>query len=309
MTLPKYESSAIINELLTLRDLLRWGITQFNKANIYYGHGTDNAWDEALYLSLFALHLPPDVNPQILDAKLLRSERKAIVDLISRRVDEQIPAAYLTQQAWFAGKPFYVDERVVIPRSPIAELINNRLQPWIDPAAVEHILDLCTGSGCIAIAAALNFPEAHVDAVDISHSALEVAGINVDRYLLQDRVRLIESDLFAGISGKIYDVMLSNPPYVSEQEYAALPREYHYEPRVGLAAGEKGLDIVLRILQQAGKHLSPQGVLIVEVGNTEEIIIEKFPQIPFTWLEFEKGGGGVFLLTADQLEMYQGVFR
>lgn len=308
--LTKTDPKTVIRELVSLRDLLRWGMSQFYEANLYYGHGTDNAWDEALALVLSALHLPPDVNPAVLDARLLERERAAIVELIQKRAIERLPSAYLTRQAWFCGLSFYVDQRVIIPRSPIAELIEKGFAPWVQPENVERVLDLCTGSGCIAIACAVHMPEIKVDAVDISSQALEVARVNVERHALESQVRLIHSDLFTGVSGQIYDLIVSNPPYVGGTELAALPAEYQHEPKVALAGGGvDGLEIVIRILQQAGQHLSPQGVLIVEVGNSQQALIERFPEAPFIWLEFERGGDGVFLLTAEQLLDYKHVFQ
>lgn len=294
----------VTRELKTLRDMLRWSLSEFNRANLYYGHGTDNAWDEAVYLNLTALHLPPDTElSALLDAVLLESERRSIVDLIQRRVTERRPAAYLSQEAWFAGLSFYVDERVIIPRSPIAELIARQYEPWIKSETGQplRILDLCTGSGCIAIASALAIPDATVDAVDISSDALAVATLNVEKYTLSDRVRLIQSDLFEQLTGQIYDVIVSNPPYVSGQEYDTLPHEYRHEPKVSLYADDQGLGIVKIILREAGKHLSPDGILIVEVGNSAEALIAQYPKIPFVWLEFEQGESEVFLLTAEQL--------
>lgn len=308
MNLNKKELEKIAKEFTTLRDLLRWALTQFYQANLHFGHGTDNAWDEALYLVLSALHLPPDTRPEILDAKLLLSERQTIFNLIEKRIHDRWPVAYLTNEAWFAGLPFYVDERVIIPRSPLAELIEKQFQPWVKPDRIERILDLCTGSGCLAIACAENFNNTQIDAVDISSQALEVAKINVERYQLQSQIRLIRSNLFAAIPGQIYDLIISNPPYVSISEYTSLPREYHHEPKTALTAGEQGLDIVIEILSNANKHLSPEGILIVEVGNSEQALMQRFPQVPFSWLEFERGGGGVFLLTAEQLMTYQEVF-
>lgn len=289
-----------IGELYTIRDFLRWAVSQFNEAGLFYGHGTDNSWDEALALILHSLHLPYDINPAVLDARLTLSEREKLSQLIQRRVQERIPTAYLTHEAWFAGLPFYVDERVLIPRSPIAELIENQFQPWLTEP-VDTILDLCTGSGCIAIACAKAFPESVVDATDISPDALAVAKINLLRHEVDEQVHLIQADLFDGLEEKQYDLIVSNPPYVNAIEMADLPAEFHHEPRLGLAAGEEGLDIVTRILQQAKKYLSPQGILVVEVGNSEYALSEKYPHAPFTWLEFQRGGGGVFLLTAEQL--------
>jgi ribosomal protein L3 glutamine methyltransferase len=290
-----------INELLTIRDVLRWAVSRFNEAGLYYGHGTDSAWDEAVALILRTLHLPHDINPVILDARLTHAERDKLHQLILRRVNERIPVAYLTNEAWFAGLPYFVDERVLIPRSPIAELIEVNFHPWLDPNEVNKILDLCTGSGCIAIACAKAFPDAQVDASDISADALAVAKINVLRHEVADQVNLLHSDLFKSIPVKKYDLIVSNPPYVDAEDMSELPKEYHHEPELGLASGTDGLDAVIQILKTAPKYLNPLGTLIVEVGNSEAALAERFPEIPFTWLDFENGGGGVFLLTAQQL--------
>jgi len=297
-----------IAELHTIRDFLRWTISRFNEAGLFYGHGTDNAWDEAIALILHSLHLPHDINPSLLSARLVTTERETLYKTIMRRINERIPLAYLTQQAWFAHLPFYVDERVLIPRSPIAELIENQFQPWIDVDSVHRILDLCTGSGCIAIACAKYFPSAEVDAADISHDALAVAKINILKNEVEDQVKLFEGDLFHALthknSHKKYDIIVSNPPYVDAADMAGLPNEYKHEPTLGLAAGPLGLDIVTQILDQAAEYLNPHGILIVEVGNSEHALSDAFPDIPFTWLEFQHGDGGVFLLTAEQIQEY-----
>ena len=299
---------ADLTELHTIRDMLRWAISRFNETGLYYGHGTDSSWDEALILILRGLHLPHDINPSLLEANITSTERDRLQKLIERRIHERIPVPYLINEAWFANLPFYVDERVLVPRSPIAELIEQEFQPWIDVEAVHNILDLCTGSGCIAIACAKTFPDASVDASDISIDALAVAKINSLRHDVAEQVHLIESDLFANLPAKKYDLIISNPPYVDAEDMAALPLEYHHEPKLGLAAGVDGLDIARKILREADKYLSAHGILIVEVGNSEFALAEQFPRVPFTWLEFERGGGGVFLLTAEQLRAHEKTF-
>lgn len=294
--------------LQTIRDFVRWGASRFNEAGLFFGHGTDNALDEAMVLVLHALSLSYDLPPAYFDARLDRSEREEVFELFRRRVEERLPAAYLTNDALFCGLHFYVNEHVLVPRSPIAELIEGHFQPWIEPGSVGRVLDLCTGSGCIAIATAYAFPEASVDAVDISPEALEVAQINIERHGLEGSVEAVESDLFSGLKGRRYDLIVSNPPYVGREEMQGLPDEYHQEPALGLESGELGLDIVVRILREASEYLEPGGVLVVEVGNSDEALAARFPEVPFVWLEFELGGHGVFLLTADQLNEYQSVF-
>jgi ribosomal protein L3 glutamine methyltransferase len=294
----------IYPELKTIRDYIRFATSCFNEVGLYYGHGTDNAWDEAIALVLHTLHLPHDSNPTVLDAHLIKDEQIKLAELIERRVARRVPVPYLTHEAWFSGLPFYVDERVLIPRSPIAELIENHFAPWIMQDDVHEILDLCTGSGCIAIACAKAFPDAQVDASDISSDALAVAKINVLRHAVLDQVHLHQSDLFGSLPKKKYDIIVSNPPYVSTEEMSELPEEYRHEPSVGLAAGPQGLDFATRILRDANNYLQPHGILIVEVGNSEVALTENFPDIPFTWLEFERSDGGVFLLKAEQLKTH-----
>jgi len=306
--LDRYPMPSYPEQLRTLRDWIRWGASRFNEAGLYFGHGTDNALDEAADLVLFGLHLDHDLPPQYLDSRLDAAEAAQVHQLLRRRIDERLPAAYLTHRAWFAGLRFYVDENVLVPRSPFAELIENRFSPWLDADRVGRVLDLCTGSGCIGIAAALHVPNAAVDLVDISSPALDVARRNVSNFGLEDRVRAIRSDLFDDLDGEVYDLILSNPPYVDAEELAGLPEEYHREPALGLAGGDDGLDLVRRILFEAPKHLSSGGVIIVEVGNTAHTLIETFPEVPFTWLEFERGGEGVFLLTAEQLSACRALF-
>jgi ribosomal protein L3 glutamine methyltransferase len=290
-----------IKELITIKDFIRYGTSEFNKAKLHFGHGTDNSWDETAWLVAHALHLSPQLEEKFLDARLTENEKFEIFELLHRRIKERKPAAYLINEAWFAGLNFYVDERVLIPRSSLAELILNKFSPWVNEEQVTRILDVGTGSGCIAIACAHAFPEAKVDAIDISPGALEVAEKNIAKYHLARQVKLLKSDIFASLKNEIYDIIISNPPYVSKGEMKGLPEEYKHEPKMALEAGSSGLEIVAKILSNAAKHLSPHGILVVEVGNSEDAVRKQYPRLPFTWLEFERGEGGVFLLTADQL--------
>jgi ribosomal protein L3 glutamine methyltransferase len=291
-------------DLWSLRDCVRWGASRFNAAGLCFGHGTDNALDEALDLVLYAVHLDHDLPADFLDARITASEREAILRLLRRREDERIPAAYLTRRARFAGDWYYVDEHVLVPRSPMAELVERRFEPWLDPASVGRVLDLCTGSGCIAVACAHAFPGAQVDATELSEAAAAVARRNAREHGVDARVRVLTGDLFAPIGEAQYDLVVSNPPYVSEAEMAALPAEYRHEPALGLAAGPEGLDVVRRILAGARRHLGPDGILVVEVGDSAERLAAAYPDIPFLWLDFERGGGGVFLLTAAELDRH-----
>ncbi len=297
-----------VEALLTLRDCVRWAASRFEEAGLWYGHGSDNALDEALALVLHAVHLDHGLPAAYLDSRLTPPERERVLDLARRRVEDRVPVAYLTGRAWFAGLSFYVDENVLVPRSPIAELIEAGFAPWLDAEEVRGVLDLCTGSGCIAVACATVFPEATVDAADISPSALEVARVNVERHHLEDRVSLIRADVFDGLDGGLYDLIVSNPPYVSAREMEELPDEYGHEPALGLEGGDDGLDIVVRILRSAGRYLRTGGILVVEVGNSAAALVDRFPAVPFLWLDFERGGEGVFLLTAEQLDEYQAEF-
>ncbi len=289
-----------IDDLMTIRDFLRFASTQFARSEIYYGHGTDNVWDEAVQLVMRSLALPLENNAIFLDARLTRDEKALLIDRIQRRVESREPVAYLLGEAWFMGLPFNVDTRVLVPRSPIGELIQSGLQPWLGDIEVNRILDLCTGSGCIGIAAATVFEEADVDLSDISEDALEVAQSNIVMHGLEDRVSAIQSDLFAGLEGQ-YDLILSNPPYVDAEDMAALPDEFRHEPELGLAAGGDGLDIAHRILEKAADMLTPDGLLVVEVGNSWVALQEAYPELPFIWLDFEQGGEGVFLLSRQDL--------
>jgi ribosomal protein L3 glutamine methyltransferase len=286
----------------TVEQLIHYGTLLFEQSDLWFGHGTDNAFDEAAELVFFGAGLRHEDAADVYVRQLATAERAAILALFGRRIAERIPAAYLTRRMWFAGHEFYVDERVLVPRSPIAELVEAQFQPWIAPAKVRRILDIGTGSGCIAIASALALPDAHIDASDVSEDALAVTAINIAKHGVQARVRAIRSDVFDALSGERYDVIVSNPPYVGDAEMADLPLEYRHEPATGLHSGVDGLDVVRRILQGAAERLEPHGLLIVEVGNSEAALVEAFPAVPFTWLAFERGGGGVFLLTAEQLE-------
>jgi ribosomal protein L3 glutamine methyltransferase len=297
-----------MNSLKTVRDFIRWGASRFGEAGLVYGHGTDNALDESAALVLHALHLGMELPGDYLDAVLSETERQDVIHLIESRVSTRKPAAYLTHEAWFAGLPFYVDERVLVPRSPIAELITNRFTPWVVPERIDSLLDLCTGSGCIAIACACAFPDAHVLATDISGDALAVARENVARHELAHRVQLLESSLFDRIGERRFDLIVSNPPYVPQPEVQRLPEEFRHEPVLGLSAGEDGLDVVVQILKNASQHLAENGILVVEVGCSQETLVEQYPGIPFLWLEFEQGGEGVFLLEQDQLRRHQQDF-
>ena len=289
-------------ELSTVRDLLRFAVSRFNEAGLFFGHGSDNAWDEAVYLVLHTLHLPIDNLTPFIDARLTSNERAAVLAVIERRIKARLPAAYLTHEAWLGDFRFYVDERVIVPRSHIAELLREQLNPWVsDPWAIGRVLDLCTGSGCLAILAAHAFPEAVVDAVDISSDALAVAQRNVADYGLEDRLNLIESDAFAGIAGRKYDVIISNPPYVNAESMDALPHEYRQEPELALASGEDGLDFTRIILSRAAEHLNPGGVLVVEIGHNRDALEAAFPDTPFTWLDTEAGDRYVFMLRREEL--------
>ncbi len=297
---------SISAHLTTLRDYVRWGASRFKHAGLFFGHGTASALDEAAALALHALHLPHNLSGGYFSCVLTPDERLEVIGLIERRIAERKPAAYLTQEAWFCGLPFYVDERVLVPRSPIGELIEKQFSPWVSqPEDVADILDLCTGSGCIAIASALAFPDAEVDAVDISSEALEVTQTNIEKHEVEDQVNALYSDLFDALGGKRYDLIISNPPYVNSEEWRNLPPEYHAEPRLGLESGETGLDCVRRILREAEAHLKPEGILVVEVGSSAEALEYAYPEVPFCWLDFERGGDGVFLLTAEQLAEYR----
>ena len=299
----------IATDLITLRDLIRWGTSQFNAAELSYTQGMPSAIDEAVYLCLSALHLPPDFSVEYFDCVLTMDERLNVLDLFEQRVVQRKPSAYITNESWFSGLSFYVDERVLIPRSPIAELIQQQFSPWIYPEQVNTILDLCTGSGCIAIACADMFEQAHVDASDISVDALAVAEINRKNHGMEDRVKLIESNLFESIPAHRYDIIVSNPPYVSEGEMEQLAAEFNFEPgSLALTAGKQGLDLVLPMLLDAVNYLTDEGIFVVEVGYSQVALETVLPEVPFLWIDFEFGGEGVFLLTAAQLQAHKEDF-
>ena len=294
-----------VDDLFTLRDWLRWAVSRFTEANLFFGHGCDNAYDEAVWLILHALHLPPDRLDFFMDARLTHAERQSVFNLLNLRISKRIPSAYLTHQAWLGGHDFYVDERVIVPRSYFAELLEHGLSPWVpDDLHVDRALDLCTGSGCLAILMALAFPDARIDAIDLSPAALEVAHRNVNHYGLQETVELIESDLLAGVGERRYDLIISNPPYVTAESMDNLPAEYRHEPALALAAGEDGLDIVRRILVSAADHLTPEGILMVEVGHNADLVEAAFPEVPFTWIDTPSSEDKIFLLTRQDLVKY-----
>ncbi len=296
------------DELHSLRDWVRWGASVFRARGLFFGHGTDNAFDEALELVLATLHLDHSLPESFLDARVTRAEAAELARRLRRRVEDRVPLPYVTGRAWFAGLEFEVDENVLIPRSPIAELIEKGFEPWLGGRPVRAVLDLCCGSGCIGIACAHAFPDALVDLADISPAALEVAQRNIERHGLEDRVRAVQSDVFDHLEGERYDLVVSNPPYVSQAEMAQLPPEYQHEPRLALEAGEDGMDVVARILAQAPEHLEPGGILVCEVGASADLLMARYPDVPFLWLDFERGGDGVFLLTAEQLAEFHDLF-
>ncbi len=296
------------SRLQTLRDYIRWAVSRFHEHGVYFGHGTDNAWDEARLLVLGGLHLPWAMADAYLDCRLEEAECLHLNELLRRRIEERVPAAYLLGEAWFCGLPFIVDERVLVPRSPIAEYIERQFAPWL-PKTPARILDLCTGSGCIGIACAYEFPDAEVVLADLSYDALEVANLNIEQHELEGRVYTVQSDGFDGLPGQRFDLIVSNPPYVDLEDFASMPDEYQHEPELGLACGDDGLDLVRRMLAEAADHLTDDGLLVVEVGNSQVHVEALYPEVDFTWLEFQRGGHGVFLLAAQQCREHQALFR
>jgi len=288
------------NDLSSIQDFIRWSFSRFEESDLFYGHGSDNSWDEAVTLVLQSLSLPSDTPDVILQSILTRTEKNLLCERIAKRINFKTPVAYLTNKSVFCDSEYFVDERVLIPRSPIAELIENHFEPWVDYSHVNSILDLCTGSGCIAIACAQYFPDAIVDAGDISIDCIEVAEINREK-LQQDNVAFYQSDLLNGIPNRKYDIIVSNPPYVDAEDFDEIPQEFLSEPKLGLTSGNDGLDLTKKILKQAADYLNDNGILVVEVGNSCVALEEQYPEVDFTWIEFERGGYGVFLLNKKQL--------
>lgn len=292
----------LVDELSTVRDWLRWAVSRFNEAGLFFGHGTDNAYDEAVWLILHTLHLPHDRLEPFLDARLTHTERLAVLNILEQRIVRRLPAAYLTGEAWLGDFRFHVDERVIVPRSFFAELLHEGMTPWVpDAHAIHDALDLCTGSGCLAILMAHAFPNAAIDGVDISADALEVARRNVADYGLDERIRLVQSDLLAGVADRRYDLIICNPPYVTAESMAALPAEYRHEPTLALGAGDDGLDIVRRLLACAADHLTEHGLLFIEVGHNADIMEAAFPELPVTWIDAPSGESKIFMLSREQL--------
>ena len=296
------------SNLTSVIDLMRWGASQFVTAGLSYSHGMSSPLDESVYLVLRTLNLPVDTPDVYWQSKVTSTERDTILEVFKQRVEQRIPSAYITKEGWFAGLKFYVDERVLIPRSPIAELVESQFQPWVNPDEVESILDLCTGCGCIGIACAYAFPHAEIELSDISNEALAVADKNICMHDASNRVTTVQSDLFQNIQNgaddKKYDLIVSNPPYVDQDDMTGLADEFHHEPELALSSGKDGLDFTTKLLSQAAEFLTDFGVLVVEVGNSQYQLADKYPEVPFHWVEFERGGDGVFILTKQELEKY-----
>lgn len=296
------DSSTVMQNFQSIRDYIRFAVSQFNQAKLFFGHGSSDAYDEAVYLILQTLHLPLDRLEPFLDAQLTKDEQAQVLNNIQQRVEKRIPAAYLTHQAWLGDFSFYVDERVIVPRSFISELLLEQLNPWIsDPDSINNVLDLCTGSGCLAILAAHAFPNCNIEAVDLSADALAVAKRNVAGYALQSRINLIESDMFTKLDSNQYDLIISNPPYVDAESVSALPQEYLHEPELSLGSGNDGLDATRIILKHAAQHLTENGLLIVEIGHNRDVLEAAYPNLPFTWLDVSSGEQFVFMLHRNDL--------
>ncbi|MGB0360240.1 MAG: 50S ribosomal protein L3 N(5)-glutamine methyltransferase [Endozoicomonas sp.] len=300
--------------LFSIRDFIRWSTTRFNDADLFFGHGSDNAFSEAKYLVFQLLQLPWDLPENYLDSRLTENERQRVAELIEQRITSRKPLAYLVHQAWFCGMPFYVDERVLVPRSPIAEMIMQAFQPWLGQGVeVNKIMDLCCGSGCIGIAAALAFPNSEVALLDISPDALEVANINIDQHELWGRVQAIQSDLFETVDelpkAPQYQLILSNPPYVDVEDMSDMPEEFSHEPELGLTAGSDGLDFARKILARAADFLDQDGLLVLEVGNSHWALRNEYPDVPFIWPDFKQGGHGILVLSAKDCRLYQPLFK
>ncbi len=302
------DQEQVATELQTVRDFIRWTCSLLNEHKVYLGHGNINAWDEAVQLVMAGVHLSWNSDKTVLDARLLTSEKARVISFVCQRVEARKPLPYITNEAWFMGMPFYVDERVLIPRSPVAQLIETEFSPFLREGLVERVLDLCTGSGCIGIACAYAFEEAQVDLVDISVEALVVAQKNIEQHELEERVTAIQSDLFEAVSGHKYDLIVSNPPYVDQQDFESMPQEYHHEPELALTSGNDGLDITRSILREACDYLTEDGLLVVEVGNSEVQLMTEFPHVPFIWVDLPEGGNGVFVITAQELKHFRDEF-
>lgn len=306
----KEKQQDIIDNLHTIRDYIRWTISEMAVNQVYFGHGSDSIWDESVHLVLSAINVSHDIDSNMVASRLLTEEKKKIIDYVYQRACERKPLPYILKKAWFVGMEFDIDERVIIPRSPIAELIRNDFSPWVnDIDDIKNVLDLCTGSGCIGIACSEVFENANITLVDISDDALAIANHNIKKHQVGDRVKAIKSDLFNNLKGQKFDVIISNPPYVDKEDLDSMPKEYHYEPKLALEAGDDGLEIAKRIILEADQYMTEKGVLIVEVGNSQYALMEMCPDVPFTWLSFAEGGDGVFLLTYDELVKYKEHFK
>ncbi|WP_293266537.1 50S ribosomal protein L3 N(5)-glutamine methyltransferase [Neptunomonas sp.] len=302
------DQEQVATELQTVRDFIRWTCSLLNEHKVYLGHGNINAWDEAVQLVMAGVYLSWNSDKTVLDARLMTSEKARVISFVRQRVEARKPLPYITNEAWFMGMPFYVDERVLIPRSPIAQLIGTEFSPFLREGLVERVLDLCTGSGCIGIACAYAFEEAQVDLVDISVEALVVAQKNIEQHELAERVAAIQSDLFEAVSGQRYDLIVTNPPYVDRQDFESMPQEYQHEPELALTSGNDGLDITRSILREACDYLTDDGLLVVEVGNSEVHLMTEFPHVPFIWVDLPDGGNGVFVITAQELKHFRDEF-